>query len=236
MLSPKGEEFLDDVLSFIKFPFDRATIRKELESHLQDKIEDYIEQGYDEEAAEQLSISNMGEAKEIGTELNREHNPFVGWLWMLTRTAIILLIVINVFIAGVPVVMSLFRSNLVNDIPKSNIVYSIKVDKKVQLDDTVIDFTDVILEKNGQLDIFYEYYDTRLWGTGWSLGDIGTISDNLGNVYFSGSGYGQGGIKSQNRRIVDHFSSEATTLIISYNRFNRKYGVEIPLKAGDQNE
>lgn len=236
MLSPKGEEFLDDVLSFIKFPFDRATIRQELESHLQDKFEDYIEQGYDEETAEQLSVSNMGDAKTIGTELNREHNPFLGWLWVLTRYAVILLIIVNVFLVGVSVVMPLFRSNLINRIPKSNIVYNIKVDKKVGLDDTVIHFTNVILEKDGQLDIFYDYYDTKLWGTGWSLGDIGTISDDLGNVYRSGSGSGQPGIISQNRRTVDHFSSEANILIISYDNFNRKYRVEIPLKAGDRNE
>ncbi len=86
------------------------------------------------------------------------------------------------------------------------------------------------------MNIFYECYDTKFWGMGWSSTAIGDIMNDLGNTYFAGSGYGGGGIRSKCRRTVRDFSKEADTLIIDYDYYNRKYRVEIPLKVGDTNE
>lgn len=230
MLSAKGEEFLQDILSFVKFPFDKAAIKSELESHLIDKIDDYFEQGYDQEIAEQLSIKDMGDAKEIGIELNKQHNPVIGWLWKITNILAVLFLIVNVYSIGGPLVHLLTSGNPVNDIQEANIVYNVEVDEKVKLDDMVIHVTNVVLEKNGDLNIIYEYYDTKLWGAGWSSSGIGKISDNLGNEYWSGSGSGSGGIISKQRRTVENFSLEADTLIISYDNYNRKYRIEIPLR------
>jgi hypothetical protein len=235
MLSSKSDKFLKDILSYVKFPFDRNDIRLELEDHMSDKIDYYIEQGYDMEKAEQLSISDMGDAKEIGIELNKQHNPILGWLWKITNVIVVLFAIWNIFFVGIPTVSSLFNRNLINEIPKVNMVYKIDVDKEVKIDDMVIRFTNVVYEKNGDMNIFYEYYDTRLWGMGWSLGNIGKITDNLGNAYRSGSGSGSGGVKSKGRVTVHNFSKEADILIISYDSYNRKYRVKIPLKAGENN-
>ncbi|MDP4089253.1 MAG: permease prefix domain 1-containing protein [Bacillota bacterium] len=236
MLSPKSDKFLKDILSYVKFSFDRYDIRLELEDHISEKVDYYMEQGYDMEKAEQLSINDMGDAKEIGIELNKQHYPILGWLWKITNVTVGLAVILSIFFIGIPTLNSLFPRNLINDIPKSNIAYKIDVDKKVKIDDMVIRFTNVVYEKNGDMDIFYEYYDTKLWGMGWSLGSIGKITDNLGNTYMSGSGSVSGGIKSKGRVTVDNFSKEADILIISYDSYNRKYRVEIPLKAGDNNE
>lgn len=43
MLSPKSELFVKEVLSYIKFVFDRKDIRKELEAHISDKMDYYSE-------------------------------------------------------------------------------------------------------------------------------------------------------------------------------------------------
>lgn len=240
MLSPKSEEFLISVLSYVKFSFDHKAIKGELQDHLIDKIEAYIEQGYGEEKAEQMAISDMGEAQEIGLELNREHNPIVGWLWRVSHIVVVIFIIMNLYFVGLPMVISvgntLINYNNAANIPKSNIVYNIQVNQKVKIDDTVIDFTNIILEKNGDMNIFYRYYDTSLWGLGWSLGDIGVITDNLGNKYFNGSGYGSGGIISTDRLILNNFAKDADTLIISYDSFNRQYRVEIPLRKVKGNE
>lgn len=235
MLSPKGDEYIDNILSYVKFPFDKYEIQTELESHLLDKIEYYTEAGQ-AEAAEQLAINDMGDAKEIGLQLNKQHNPIIGWLWMITQFAVVLLVIVDLLFVGVPSVMSLFNNNPINDIAKSNIVYNITVNKTVQLDDTVINFRNVVYEQNGNLTIIYDYYDNALWGAVWSLGSIGIISDNLGNKYFAGSGGGGGGIKAIVRRTVTNFSSDADTLIIDYDQYNRKYRVEIPLKGGTKND
>lgn len=236
MPSLRKDKFLEEVLSYIKFPFDRTDIKYELECHISDKMDYYAEQGYDKETAENLSVNDMGEAKEIGIELNKQHNPILGWLWKITNVIVILFAVWNIYVIGAPVVMSIFSNNPINDIPKSDIVYKIDLDKKVKLDDTLIHFTNVVYEKNGNMNIIYEYYNSKLWGTGWSLGSIGSITDNLGNSYFTGSGGGGGGIKSKCIRTVENFSREADTLIISYDNYNRKYRVEIPLQVGVNNE
>ncbi|WP_366923088.1 permease prefix domain 1-containing protein [Metallumcola ferriviriculae] len=235
MPSSKRDKFLEEVLCYVKFPFDREEIKSELECHLSDKMNYYNEQGYDEEKAEQLAISDMGDAKEIGTELNKQHNSFLGWVWAITTVMMVLFAAWNLYILGGPLVSNLFSSP-VNGIPKSDVVYKIDVDKRVKLDDTVINFTDVIYEKNGDMNISYEYYDSKLWGTGWSFGGIGNVTDNLGNEYYEGSSYGRGGIKTKVRRTLENFSKKAGTLIISYDRYNRTYRVEIPLKTGDSNE
>ena len=80
MLFPKLEQYLTEVISFVKFHPDRETIKSELESHMIDRIDDYIALGYDNEIAEQLSIKNMGDAREIGRALNKVHNPILGWI------------------------------------------------------------------------------------------------------------------------------------------------------------
>lgn len=235
MHSPKSDEFLKDILSYVKFPFDREEIRLELESHISDKVDYYMEQGYDMEEAEQLSVRDMGDANEIGTELNKLHNPILGWLWKITNVIVVLVVILSFIYVGIPTVSFLFTENPIKDIPKTNIEYKIDVHKKVKIDDTVIRFTNVIYEKNGNMNILYEYYDTRTWGTGWSLGTIGEITDNLGNTYRSGSGSGSPGVPSKCIMTLNNFSKEADTLIISFDNYNRKYRVEIPLKAGENN-
>jgi hypothetical protein len=233
---PKRDKFLTEVLSYVKFPFDRPNIKAELECHILDKIDYYMEQGYDLEKAEQLSISDMGDAKDIGTELNKQHNPILGWLWKITNTLVIIFSLFSIYIIGATIITSLFSHNPINEIPKANIVYRLDIDKKVKIDDMVIRFTNVIYEKNGDMNILYECYDTKLWGRGWSFGNIGNIADNLGNKYFDGSGGNGGGIKSKGRRTINNFSREAEALIISYDNYNRSYRVEIPLKAGENHE
>lgn len=230
------EKFLAEVLNQIKFKYDRYDIRMELESHIQDKTEYYSELGYDMDKAEELSVSDMGDAKEIGKELNKEHNPFIGWIWRLTNVFLVLFIIVNIFFTVIPFIASLGVFVSFEDIPKSEIVYEIKINEKVKVDDTVTNFTKVVYDKNGGLTIFYNYYDTRLWGSGWGSGTIGEVSDNLGNKYFNGSGHGSSGLISRHRQTYNDFSKDADTLIISYDNYNRKYKIEIPLNAGGKNE
>ncbi len=230
MLLPKKDKFIAEVLSHIKFPFDKEDIKTELEHHILDKMEYYNEQGYDEEEAEQLSVHDMGDAGEIGVELNKQHNPFIGWVWVITNVLVLFSVCVLAF-SLIP-----FFSSLAGTIPQSNIIYTIDLDEQVKIDDRVIKFTHVIYEKNGSMNIIYEHYDTRLWASGWGFHDIGEIEDNLGNKYWVGSSSSRGGIKTRSIRTVNDFSAEADTLIIDYDEFNRRYRLEINLPIGDQYE
>ena len=236
MLSPKSDIYIKEILSYVKFKSDRNDIRSELEDHIEDKMEDYIEQGYDTEEAEQLSINDMGNAKEIGEELNKQHNPIVGWIWQLTNLLVVLTIVVFGFVFCI-FISSFFRSNLINEIPKSDIVYSIKLKERVQIDDTVIRFTYIIYDINGNINIFYEAYSKAIWGPVWLPGYIGEITDDLDNKYITRSGQANsGGIMSKGVWTIHKFSEDAKMLIITYDLYNRKYRVEIPLQEGDNYE
>ena len=230
------ENFLEEVLRLIRFPFDREEIRAELENHITDRTNYYKEQGYNQESAAGLAVKNMGEAKEIGRALNKQHNPVLGWLWLVTNGLAFILAILVILNLAIPFLSSLLSLNGIDKIPASDIIYQIDANEKVRLDDTVIRFTEVVYDKDGDLNIYYKYYDTRLWGLGWSLPGIGSISDNLGNQYLTGGSSGNGGVISRNRQVIPDFAAAADTLIIDYDSYNRKYRVEIPLQEGDENE
>lgn len=78
MLSDKADAYIDAVLSFVNYSFDRKKIRLELESHLSEKITFYLHSGNPEAEAEDLAIRDMGDAAETGKALNKLHNPFLG--------------------------------------------------------------------------------------------------------------------------------------------------------------
>jgi hypothetical protein len=230
------DRFLKEVLTCVKFPFDREDIRRELEDHILEKIEFYMEQGYDEKAAEEKSVNDMGNPKDIGKELNRQHNPWLGCLWKASNVLLVISVIISIFFTGFNFIFSLYSPNLENKISKDDIVYKIDVTERVHIDDVVLTFTSLIYDKDGNMNIFYEYYDKRLWGTGWSFDPVQIVEDDLGNSYFGGSGQGAGGLINKNRRTLKDFSSEAEKLIIAYDVYNRSFRLEIPLKTGDVNE
>ena len=227
------ERFLQEVISQIKFRYDRDTIKKELEAHISDKTEYYLEQGYNRNEAEELSVNDMGDAKIIGKELNKQHNPLLGWIWSISNVLLFISILMSLYFLGAPLMHALFSGNPLKDFPESEIVYKIDIDERVQIDDRVIHFTNVIYDKNGDMNIFYKIYNKKPWKGGWNSGYIGEVGDNLGNTYFTGSGYSSEGIITRGRKNVNDFSKEADTLIINYDLYNRSFRVEIPLKAGE---
>lgn len=154
----------------------------------------------------------------------------------ITNLIIILLVAVNVYFGGAYLLMMIFGGHGMDDIPKSEIVYEIDVNKKVKIDDRVIRINKLIYEKNGDMNIFYTTYDFKHWWHGWSSGYIGEISDDLGNIYIDGSGRSSAGAMRRCIRTKRNFSDKASKLIINYDLYNRKYRIEIPLKVGDSNE
>lgn len=123
----------------------------------------------------------MGDPREIGVELDKQHNPVIGWIWRITHIAVVLLMIINIFTVGQIILYTIFSTNKISLISKDNIVYRIDLDEKVQIDDRVIKFTNIIYKKDGKMNIFFRNYERRFHMGGWGFGDIGTIKDDLGN-------------------------------------------------------
>lgn len=236
MNSSRTDEFLEKVVSQVKFILDRDKIRLELNDHIMNNVEYYTQSGYDLIDAERFALKDMGDPKEIGVLLNKEHNPIIGWIWKFSQIAVVILLVLNILFVGIGNLSSLFIDNRPAEIPAKDIVYKVVVDEEVRIDDRKITVKELIYDKNGNMNIFYEDYEVAKLGLGWSFGDIGLIKDNLNNEYISYSIYSGGGIVSKSQKIVENFSEEADTLIIEYDKFNRKYTMEIPLKPGDNND
>lgn len=223
------------VLRQIRFPFDRASIRAELVDHISERVDHYLELGYDQERAEQAAVSDMGDPTQIGVELNKEHSPLLGWLWKASGLLLGLVIALHVLLVVPMLAGSLFDGPSAIHIPESQIVYEVHVDETVRIDDRVIHFSKVIYDRGRNLHIFYEYHDIWYRG-GWSFGQIGTISDNLGNTYWDGGSSNRGVLRRQGYRMVKGFSPEASMLFIRYDQYNRKYEVRVNLPVGDGSE
>ena len=90
------QEFLDQVLS----PLGRLTaeerenIRRELEEHVEDRMEALLDMGWDEELAESRCLEAMGDPAEIGREMAKQYR---GWWWLwIGRAAAALTVVMCV--------------------------------------------------------------------------------------------------------------------------------------------
>lgn len=73
------KEFLNTVCEQIKYKPIRNSISEELENHIEESKENYIEEGMQEEEAEEKAITQMGNAEEIGKNLNKIHKPKLNW-------------------------------------------------------------------------------------------------------------------------------------------------------------
>lgn len=97
-----SEEFLLKVLSYIKNPFIKNSIRKELESHLQDRIESLEMRGVDKFDAEKRSVESMGSAEILGQQLNEIHKPFLSYFVLLSKALVLIAILSLSFSVIVP--------------------------------------------------------------------------------------------------------------------------------------
>lgn len=71
--------FLNNVSKEIKYEPAKKAISEELELHMKEIKEDYINDGIDEITAEEKAVHQMGSAEEIGKSLNKIHRPQLDW-------------------------------------------------------------------------------------------------------------------------------------------------------------
>ena len=89
MFHLQTKEFLSKVCEQIKYKPIRSEISEELENHIQELKESYIQEGIQEYEAEEKAITQMGQAEEIGKRLNKIHKPKMN-LQLLMLTLILL--------------------------------------------------------------------------------------------------------------------------------------------------
>ncbi len=81
----------------IKYRPDRREVYCELYQHIEDRYQDFLEEGMDKEKAIQRTLQVMGSAEEIAPQLAAIHRPFWGYLYSLCKWGLIALLLVTVW-------------------------------------------------------------------------------------------------------------------------------------------
>lgn len=100
MNSNEFDDYIKNVLSQIGFVFEHKNIKRELMSHLLDLKDEYAEQGLESSDLTQRVIEDMGDPILIGKELNQIHHPIIGWLWWISRIAVVSMFIYCILFVG----------------------------------------------------------------------------------------------------------------------------------------
>lgn len=97
--------WLDTATSGIRFGPDREAARKELEGHIEDKTACLLRAFPDmtQGEAQEQALSSMGDPQQLKWALARAHCSWLGYLWMFSRWALVLLaaaLVISLILFG----------------------------------------------------------------------------------------------------------------------------------------
>lgn len=68
------EEYIKEILSQVKSKYAKPEIEKELNDHIDDRIEYYTDAGYDYDYALYKAMEYMGEPEQVGANMNNIHN------------------------------------------------------------------------------------------------------------------------------------------------------------------
>ena len=70
----KKEEYIETVLKHIQNKAFINTIRQELENHIDEREQYYLDCGYDEQSSQQKAVEHMGNADELGFKMDMLHD------------------------------------------------------------------------------------------------------------------------------------------------------------------
>ena len=84
-------EYLDTVQEQIRWKRARPVVVRELEQHLADQRDAFLEEGTTPETAERMAVEEMGDPVTVGTELDRVHRPTPQWGLLAAVIALALL-------------------------------------------------------------------------------------------------------------------------------------------------
>ena len=86
-MNKKGERFVSEVTNHIKSKEAKSFVATELDFHLKQAKNTWIEKGLSEEVAENKAVEQMGSPINLGQELNKLHKPKVDWFLLILLVA-----------------------------------------------------------------------------------------------------------------------------------------------------
>lgn len=201
----KFKNWCDAAVDGIVFPPDREKVHGELLNHLYDHYDDLVEQGVDQDTAQQLALAAMGSAAEIAPQLAAIHRPFWGYLLRFTRVLLALTLCAALLLTGI----RLFRTGHYS-YPKYQLdpfrdvgaelgtssytrIFYAEPDQSVQSDGYTITLTkaaiwhadhqEPIEEDNLNFYFQMEVFNPRPWAVDSDISRWFWAVDSLGNTY-----------------------------------------------------
>ncbi|MBY7123477.1 FtsW/RodA/SpoVE family cell cycle protein [Bacillus sp. 16GRE42] len=86
-MNKKGERFVSEVTNHIKSKEAKSFVATELDFHLKQAKNTWIEKGLSEEVAENKAVEQMGSPIKLGQELNKLHKPKLDWFLLILLVA-----------------------------------------------------------------------------------------------------------------------------------------------------
>ena len=213
----RWEQYLNEVLSFVKFKYDHKAIRRELAEHMADLKEELMTEGVDKDAAEYMAVEYMGDAAEIGRELDQEHHALLGWVWQISRVLAILMVIVTL----VPMyykVGSMIGNIFERYEPPEGVteVWQRELDREYQIYDDRLMLDTMHLYDDGTLVVVYR--TTRPFfaeSIDWSMGiSLEAFDENEKKLGLHGGGYKKGGLYGLGYEKLKGFSDEVKTVNI----------------------
>ena len=148
------KKYIETVLTEVKFRYDHDEITKELENHIFERSAYLRAKGMEAKEAEAEAVRRMGDPEEMGKEMNRAHNPWIGWLWQFTSLIIMLIFAPTVIAGGWWSVLEVrdilsepSRHQQVEWIYDGEEYYHSRVNETLELDGYSVKFTDAYCGK-----------------------------------------------------------------------------------------
>lgn len=162
----KKQEFLNIVRKQIRYVFVRDAIEEELKQHLNDSMEALIEEGLTWQEAEEEAVRQMGDPVEVGMLLNKEHKPLLGYLLVVSRIVLCILIVRVVIPFGVGA-YGLIKS--MTPVTLANSVETYKVNLELDLPTHQVKIDNICLNENEQYCLTFRAWPKIKYSrVGWS--------------------------------------------------------------------
>ncbi len=231
---------MDAVLREIHFAPDRRKIRQELMEHMEDRMEEYED--------EERVLQSMGNPAELGRELNREHKPWLGWLWIgswaaLAVTACCALLLFAVMgvsaLADRPDNLELeekYAAKIKHYDPDYNqtgdVYYNWQTDYTVEVLDTEITFRNFVYDDfDGRLVVYVTSEGAYSMGSN----SIEILIDGVkphSSEHYSGQG------EDENKVGLyvltwERFDRDAQDIAVSYNKFGEGFSFGMNLTSGE---
>lgn len=248
MSAMERQEFCDRVLAKVchATPEEKASIRAELDAHMEDHAAALLEAGYGEAEAAERAMAAMGDPEEIGAELNRDYP--LGWLVLSRVSLIVTVMLCATLLFSWPIlgnVLYSFQTHIAPEsspfAPRDQYGYERKVDIRTEVGDDILRIYKVGLDvstdgETGVVGLFTCNYNKKFFGyTANSLDLRFETSATAEDAPFFGSGGGGGGGGGVNYMLVKEIpvtrADDAVTVI--YDRYGDYAQIEAPVPWED---